>query len=75
MKLIDWLRPGIKGKTMGFTCHYGNTSYSFGLLEFVNHHLYSIYYIAFYIFLILIGIFVIYISASQGNEIYYCTYK
>ena len=66
MKLIDWLRPGIKVKRWILLAIMGILLIAFGLLEFVNHHLYSIYYIAFYIFLILIGIFVMYISATQG---------
>lgn len=66
MKLMDWLRPGIKVKRWILLAIMGILFIAFGLLEFVNHHLYSIYYITFYIFLILIGTFVIYISLTQG---------
>lgn len=65
MKLIDWLRPGIKVKRWILLGFMGVLFIAFGLLEFVNHHLYSIYYISFYVFLIVMGIFFIYMSATQ----------
>ncbi|WP_315119037.1 YvcK family protein [uncultured Clostridium sp.] len=68
MKIIDWLRPGIKVKRwMLFLCT-GVLFIAFALIEFVRNRLYSYYYIAFYIFLFTTGIFMIYISVTQGMK-------
>lgn len=66
MRIIDWLRPGIKVKrwilfgTMGILC------IGFGMVEFLRNFRYNNYYKAFWIFLNLVGIFVIYLSVTQG---------
>ncbi|MBP2033484.1 putative cofD-like protein [Clostridium algifaecis] len=66
MKITGWLRPGIKVKRWIMLGAMGVLFIIFGVLEFVNRRFYSIYYISFYIFLIISGIFVLYISITQG---------
>lgn len=66
MKIMDWLRPGIKVKRWVLLGAMGILFIVFGMLEFVRHRTYSPYYIAFYVFLIFSGIFVLYISVTQG---------
>ncbi|WP_125154018.1 gluconeogenesis factor YvcK family protein [Clostridium rectalis] len=68
MKIIDWLRPGIKVKRWVLLAAMGILFIAFALLEFVKHRLYSSYYMAFYIFLIIVGLFAIYISVTQGMK-------
>ncbi len=53
MKIIDWLRPGIKVKRWILLAAMGILFIAFALIEFVRHRLYSVYYISFYIFLII----------------------
>ncbi|AKA71538.1 gluconeogenesis factor YvcK family protein [Clostridium scatologenes] len=66
MKIVDWLRPGIKVKRWVMLGSMGILFIVFGVLEFVNRRLYSIYYISFYLFLIASGVFVLYVSIMQG---------
>jgi uncharacterized cofD-like protein len=66
MKLIDWLRPGIKVKRWIALGSMGILFIVFGMLEFVRNRFFSMYYISFYIFLVATGIFVLYISVTQG---------
>ncbi|WP_027625204.1 uridine diphosphate-N-acetylglucosamine-binding protein YvcK [Clostridium lundense] len=66
MKIIDWLRPGIKVKRWVLLAAMGILFIAFALIEFVRHRLYSSYYISFYIFLIITGVFILYISVTQG---------
>ncbi|MBU5485171.1 YvcK family protein [Clostridium sp. MSJ-11] len=66
MKISDWLRPGIKVKRWILFLFTGILFIAFALIEFVRNRLYSYYYIAFYIFLLATGIFMIYISVTQG---------
>ncbi len=68
MKLIDWLRPGIKVKRWVLLAIMGILLIVFGMLEFVRNRFYSNYYIAFYVFLIGSGVFVLYISVTQGMK-------
>ena len=68
MKLMDWLRPGIKVKRWVLLAVMGILLIVFGMLEFVRNKFYSNYYIAFYVFLILSGIFVLYVSVTQGMK-------
>lgn len=66
MKFIEWLRPGIRVKRwIGFGI-MGLLLLIFGFMEFVRNKFYSPYYMAFYIFLMSSGIFVLYISITQG---------
>lgn len=66
MKLLEWLRPGIKVKRWVALGGMGILFIVFGMLEFVRNRFFSMYYIAFYIFLVAAGIFVLYISITQG---------
>lgn len=66
MKIVDWLRPGIKVKRWILLGLMGILFITFGVLEFVNRRFYSIYYISFYLFLMISGLFVLYISVVQG---------
>lgn len=66
MKIVDWLRPGIKVKRWVMLGSMGILFIVFGILEFVNRRFYSMYYISFYIFLVISGVFVLYISVTQG---------
>ncbi|AZV55383.1 gluconeogenesis factor YvcK family protein [Clostridium sp. AWRP] len=66
MKIVDWLRPGIKVKRWVMLGAMGVLFIIFGVIEFVNRRFYSLYYISFYVFLIISGIFVVYISITQG---------
>lgn len=66
MKIVDWLRPGIKVKRWVMLGSMGILFIIFGVLEFVNRRLYSMYYISFYVFLVISGVFVLYISITQG---------
>lgn len=68
MKIIDWMRPGIKVKRWIVLGIMGILLIVFGMLEFVRQRGYSIYYIAFYVFLIFSGIFVLYVSVTQGMK-------
>ena len=56
MRLSDWLKPGIKVKRW----------IAFGFTELVTHRVYDIYYKLFYICLNVTGVFVIYISITEG---------
>lgn len=66
MKIVDWLRPGIRVKRWVLFGLMGILFITFGALEFVNRRFYSLYFISFYIFLIFSGLFVLYISVVQG---------
>ncbi|WP_368489653.1 uridine diphosphate-N-acetylglucosamine-binding protein YvcK [Clostridium sp. BJN0013] len=66
MKIIDWFRPGIKVKRWVMLGAMGVLFIIFGVIEFINRRFYSPYYISFYIFLMASGIFVVYISITQG---------
>ncbi|GAA0716630.1 YvcK family protein [Clostridium malenominatum] len=66
MKISDWLRPGIKVKRWILFLFSGILFIAFALIEFVRNRLYSYYYIAFYIFLLITGVFMIYIAVTQA---------
>ena len=66
MRLLDWLRPGIRVKRWIMLGLLGLLLIFFGLQVMVRNRLYNDKYIAFYIFLILTGIFILYIAITQG---------
>ena len=66
MKIVDWLRPGIRVKRWVLLSFMGILLNLFGLLEYLKHRTYSFYYIAFYVFLVISGILIMYISVTQG---------
>lgn len=65
MRIIDWLKPGIKVKRWIIFGILGVLLIAFGFTELVNRRLYDLYYKVFYTFLNLSGIFVIYISVTE----------
>ncbi|WP_373897548.1 uridine diphosphate-N-acetylglucosamine-binding protein YvcK [Haloimpatiens sp. FM7315] len=68
MKLAQWLRPGIRVKRWVLFGIMGILLIVFGIIEFLNKMYYNIYYIAFYIFLIVCGVFAVYVSINQGMK-------
>ncbi|HEY5561869.1 MAG TPA: gluconeogenesis factor YvcK family protein [Clostridiaceae bacterium] len=68
MKFSEWLRPGIKVKRWILLGIMGIMILFFAVLEWFWNRLYSSYYIFYYIFLILTGIFVLYITVTQAMK-------
>lgn len=67
MKFFDWLRPGIRIKRWIMLAILGVLLIVFGLVEDIKNGMYySASYVAFYIFLVITGIFLIYISVSKA---------
>lgn len=66
MRLSDWLKPGIKVKRWIAFGLFGVLLIAFGFTELVTHRVYDIYYKLFYICLNVTGVFVIYISITEG---------
>jgi uncharacterized cofD-like protein len=66
MKSMDWLKPGIRVKRWVLLGALGILMIAFGLVEWIQHRWYSIYYIAFYVFLMVSGSFVLYLAVTQG---------
>lgn len=66
MRLSDWLKPGIKVKRWIVFGLFGVLLIAFGFTELVTHRVYDIYYKLFYICLNVTGVFVIYISITEG---------
>ncbi|URZ17935.1 gluconeogenesis factor YvcK family protein [Clostridium felsineum] len=69
MKFIDWIKPGIKLKRWIMLGGMGVLFISFALAELITKgSYYNLYYKAFYIFLIMVGAFILYISLTQGMK-------
>ncbi|MDP4145048.1 MAG: YvcK family protein [Bacillota bacterium] len=68
MKFIEWLKPGIKVKRWIMLGVLGVLLITFGIIEFFRNHWYSSYYVAFWVFLLLAGCFVMYMSVTQGMK-------
>lgn len=68
MTIKDWLRPGIKVKRWVIFGLFGILLISFGFTELVTRRVYDIYYKVFYIFLNVTGLFVIYVSVTEGMK-------
>jgi len=68
MRFIDWLKPGIKVKRWVMLGALGILMIAFGLVEWIQHRFYSFYYIAFYVFLMAEGAFMLYLAVSQGMK-------
>lgn len=67
MKFLDWLRPGIGVKRWVMLAVLGALLIIFGLVENIRWGMYyTTSYVAFYIFLVITGVFLIYISISNG---------
>ena len=65
MRILDWLKPGIKVKRWVAFGILGILLIAFGFTELVNRRIYDIYYKIFYVFLNLTGIFVIYVAVTE----------
>lgn len=65
MRFLDWLRPGIKVKRWILFGLLGVLLVAYGFTELALHSMYSIMYKIFYIFLIITGIFVLYVSVTE----------
>ncbi len=68
MRFTDWLKPGIKVKRWIVFAFFGILLIAFGLNELVTRQLYNWYYKAFYILLNVTGVFVIYVSVTEGMK-------
>ena len=68
MKIINWLRPGINVKRWILLGMMGVFLIILGWLEFVRNKFYSGAYIAFYVFLVVLGVFVLYLAVTQGMK-------
>ncbi|SHE69709.1 gluconeogenesis factor YvcK family protein [Clostridium fallax] len=68
MKLIDWLKPGIKVKRWILFSIFGILLIAFGFTELVMHRVYDLAYKVFYIFLNVTGILVLYVSVTEGMK-------
>lgn len=66
MKLVDWLKPGIKVKRWIIYAILGVLMIAFGLNELVQKRIYTLNYKLFFIFLNVTGILVIYVSITEG---------
>ncbi|MFD3155743.1 uridine diphosphate-N-acetylglucosamine-binding protein YvcK [Haloimpatiens sp. FM7330] len=68
MRFIKWLRPGIKVKRWILFGIMGILFIVFGIIEFLNKRYYNPYYLSFFTFSIIVGIFAVYISINQGMK-------
>lgn len=67
MKFMDWIKPGIKLKRWVMLGIMGVLFIAFALAELINKGTYyTTYYRAFFIFLIIAGSFVLYVSVTMG---------
>jgi uncharacterized cofD-like protein len=66
MRFMDWLKPGIRIKRWVLLGFLGILMIAFGLVEWIQHRWYSVYYISFYVFLMAAGSFVLYLAVIQG---------
>ncbi|MDV3428542.1 MAG: YvcK family protein, partial [Bacillota bacterium] len=69
MKVIEWLRPGIKVKRWIFLGIFGLMLVIFGVLEIIRYRfLLTFVYNAFYVFLVVSGSITLYISVISGMK-------
>ena len=68
MRFLEWLRPGIGVKRWIMFAILGILLFGVGLNEFLIHNMYSINNTAFFIFLNVTGIFIIYLSLTQATK-------
>ncbi|KOA19600.1 gluconeogenesis factor [Clostridium homopropionicum DSM 5847] len=66
MKILQWLKPGIKLKRWVALGSMGILFIVFAAVEFFNKNNINKFYMFFYLFLIVAGIFTLYISITQG---------
>lgn len=65
MSFFDWLKPGIKVKRWILFGLLGVLLVASGFTELAIHSMYALVYKVFYIFLIITGIFVLYVSVTE----------
>jgi len=65
MRILDWLKIGIKVKRWLAFGIFGVLLIAFGFTELVMHKMYNLYYQIFYVFLNITGIFVLYVSVTE----------
>ncbi|WP_244833948.1 YvcK family protein [Clostridium sp. BJN0001] len=65
MRMRDWLKPGIRVKRWLAFGIFGILLIAFGFTELVTHRVYNFYYLIFYIFLNITGVFVLYVSVAE----------
>lgn len=69
MKIIEWLRPGIKVKRWIFLGIFGLMLVIFGVLEIIRYRfMYTFLFNAFYVFLVASGLITLYISVAAGMK-------
>lgn len=68
MRFVDWLKPGIRVKRWIIFGIFGILLIAFGFNELVQHRIYNNLYRIFYVFLNITGIFVIYVSVTEGMK-------
>ncbi|KEI13548.1 hypothetical protein Z959_01065 [Clostridium novyi B str. ATCC 27606] len=68
MKIVQWLKPGIKLKRWIALGTMGILFIVFAAVEFFNKNIINKSYMFFYIFLIICGVCILYISINQGIQ-------
>lgn len=68
MRIVDWLKPGIKVKRWILFGIFGILLIAFGFTELVTKRVYDSYYKLFYVLINITGIFVIYISITEAMK-------
>ncbi|AEB75115.1 gluconeogenesis factor YvcK family protein [Clostridium botulinum] len=68
MKIVQWLKPGIKLKRWIALGNMGILFIVFAAVEFFNKNIINKNYMFFYIFLIICGVCILYISINQGIQ-------
>ncbi|KOC52804.1 hypothetical protein ADU90_01635 [Clostridium botulinum] len=68
MKIVQWLKPGIKLKRWIALGTMGILFIVFAAVEFFNKNIVNKNYMFFYIFLIICGVCILYISINQGIQ-------
>ncbi|MCY6483291.1 uridine diphosphate-N-acetylglucosamine-binding protein YvcK [Clostridium aestuarii] len=66
MKILQWLKPGVRVKRWITLGAMGILFIVFAAVEFFNKRIFTKEYMYFYIFLIVSGIIILYISVTQG---------
>ncbi|WP_027631990.1 gluconeogenesis factor YvcK family protein [Clostridium hydrogeniformans] len=66
MRLSDWLKPGIKVKRWILLALLGILIIAFALNEMITYRWYNVFYKCFFAFLNITGIFILYISVTEG---------
>ncbi|MDT8716089.1 YvcK family protein [Clostridium sp. 19966] len=68
MKFRDWLRPGVRLKRWIFLGTMGVLFIVFGIMEYSRNPTFYFLYKLFWLYLVFLGIFVIYLAIGQGMK-------